>query len=92
MRGDGSMMISPESFANNLEGKSYQELRTIKDDLVAEIAEFERNRLAFAGNEFALPGELTVHPGPDVKYQMQLEYLAATCEKLSEQFNSEFEQ
>ena len=42
------MMVSPETFAADLDGKSCQELRAIKDDLVARVSEFERNRMPFA--------------------------------------------
>jgi hypothetical protein len=86
------MMISPEAFADELEGKSYRELRAVSDELAAEIAEFESERLEHADKGFALPGEITIHPHPDVVYQMDLLYLAETCKKLSEQFNREYEQ
>ena len=86
------MMMSPDAFALNLAGKSYQELRKVKDELVKEIRGFERERLGHADEGFALPGETLVCPGPDVEYQMNLEYLAKVCEMLSEQFNREFEQ
>ncbi|MGI6590946.1 MAG: hypothetical protein ACOX1O_04955 [Eggerthellaceae bacterium] len=86
------MMISPEAFAEGLEGKSCQELRAIKNDLAAATVEFERRRMAFAGDGFVLPGEEPIAPGPDVAYQMNLQYLAETCKKLAEQFIREYEQ
>lgn len=86
------MMISPEEFACKLEDKSYEELREVKDDLAAEIADFERRRMPLSDREFRLPEEPLVCPGPDVAYQMNLEYLSEVCKKLSEQFNREFEQ
>lgn len=84
------MMISPESFAHELGGKSYQELRAIKDDLAAQVTEFERDRLSLADSDFCRPGEPFVCPSPAVVYQMNLEYLAKVCEKLLGQFNREF--
>lgn len=86
------MMIDPKTFASGLEGKNYQELLAVRDELAAEIAEFESERLKHADDGFALPGEILIKPGPDVVYQMDLLYLAETCKKLSEQFNREFEQ
>ncbi|MGI6033453.1 MAG: hypothetical protein ACOX69_08565 [Coriobacteriales bacterium] len=86
------MMISPEIFADELEGKSYRELLAVRDELAVEIAEFESDRLEHADDGFALPEEIVIKPGPDVVYQMDLLYLAETCKKLSEQFNREFEQ
>ena len=41
---------------------------------------------------FCLPGEVSVKPGPDVAYQMNLEYLAEVCKRLAEQFRREYEQ
>lgn len=86
------MMESAESFAAALKGKSYHELRRVKNGLVAEVRGFEHERLVRADEGFCLPGEDLVCPGPDVVYQMNLAYLAKLCEKLAEQFNREFEQ
>ena len=86
------MMVSPETFAADLDGKSCQELRAINDDLVARVSEFERNRMPFADEGLCLPGEVSVKPGPDVAYQMNLEYLAEVCKRLAEQFRREYEQ
>ena len=86
------MMASPDEFALDLEGKSYQELRKGREELVKAVESFERERLEHAEEGCALPGEMHIDPGPDVQYQMNLEYLAQVCEMLSEQFNREFEQ
>ena len=32
-----------------------------------------------------------VKPGPDVEYQMYLEYLAELCKRLGEKYNRDFE-
>lgn len=31
-----------------------------------------------------------IHPRPDVRYQMNLEYLAALCNYISEKYNDEY--
>ena len=48
--------------------------------------------MPFADEGFCLPGEVSVKPGPDVAYQMNLEYLAEVCKRLAEQFRREYEQ
>ena len=38
------------------------------------------------------PAQATMHPTPDVKYQVRLQYLSKLCELICDKFNEEFEQ
>lgn len=76
------MMISPELYVEEMKDKDYKELIEEKDDLVDEIRAFEH-------------GELPAHfyfmdPSPEVRYQMNLEYLGKLCDYMTERFRDEY--
>ncbi len=78
------MMISPEGFAEELSNRSYKELLVERDSLIEEIRRFEKSVDDCTGK-----GSL-YHPSPEVKYQMNLEYLAQVCLLISQKYNEEY--
>ena len=78
------MMMSPEMFVELNKDKKYVELLPIRDELIQSIREFEI--------ETYDPSLATMHPTPDVIYQVRLQYLAKLCELICDKFNEEFEQ
>lgn len=77
------MMISPEGYIEMLEDKSYSGLLKKRDSLIREIRKFEN-----AKNKFG--DECYIHPSPEVRYQMNLQYLRKLCELISEVYNREY--
>ena len=76
------MMISPESFIEfECKGKSYKELLKIRDELLASVCDFENGRFSSE--------EKMIMPSPEVKYQMNLEYLGVLCKLISETYSRE---
>lgn len=76
------MMISPESFIEfECKGKSYKELLKIRDEILASVYDFENGRISSE--------EKMIMPSPEVKYQMNLEYLGVLCKLISETYNQE---
>ena len=80
------MMISPQSYIDDLEDDSYEALIKERDILVREIRHFEKHWEEIMNSEEAL-----ICPSPDVVYQMNLEYLGSLCMLISKKFNEEFE-
>lgn len=77
------MMISPESYIDELKSKTYKELIEEKDKLLKEIFDFENNKIA--------DEEYNIDPSPDVIYQCNLLYLSKLCELIADKFNKEYE-
>jgi len=73
------MMISPESYADTVKDRSYEELVRIRDRLIREIRRFEKKRTTEDWN--------IVCPSPDVVYQMNNDYLIEITRLLNEKFN-----
>jgi hypothetical protein len=70
------MMISPESYREAQQEKSYEDLLRIREELLEEVHAYE--------NHTALnSGDYDVDPDPDVIYQMNLLYLGEVCRLLS---------
>ncbi len=80
------MMISPQSYVDNLKGSSYEELICERNSLIEYIQEYER--LEKAGDRSG--EEWQIHPQPDVRYQMSLEYLSELCAFMQEKYNTEY--
>lgn len=78
------MMMSPDAFLLKYENASYLELLKLKNELVQCIAEFEQDY------DMEEPG-WEMQPGPDVRYQYNLEVLGKLVPKLKEAFNREYE-
>ena len=79
------MMFSPETFIKQLKDYTFPQLIAEKDSLIIEIKELEK---IVYENDRTDP-EWNVDPGPDVRYQMNLEYLAALCKLIKEKYNRE---
>ena len=77
------MMISPETYIDELKNKTYKELLKEKDKLLKEISDFENNKIA--------DEEYNINPSPDVIYQCNLLYLSRLCELIADKFNKEYE-
>lgn len=73
------MMISPEAYIKELEDKSYEELLAEKARLNAKIEEFE--------NHDNSSPTIVISPSPEVRYQCNLEYLAALCNLITKKYN-----
>ena len=80
------MMTSPESFIEQLKDADYFELIRQRDKLVRDIKRFEKKEMA--GDRTGKEWKIT--PGPDVKYQTNLEYLSALCSLMQEKYNREY--
>ena len=80
------MMISPESFAEEHKNDTFEQLIKEREALIDEIRDLED--ILLGGKPLA--EENMTMPGPDVIYQMDLEYLAALCTFMSEKYNKEF--
>lgn len=76
------MMISPEGFIQKHIDKPYEELLCVRDELIAEIRDFEKCKVKST--------EIIMSPSPEVIYQCNLEYLGRLCELISEKYNSNF--
>ena len=74
------MMITPESYIEILEDKSYENLIKERDALIKEIREFEKNK-------DRLGDKWMVHPSQEVRYKCSLQYLAKLCELIAETYN-----
>ena len=77
------MMISPESYIDELKNKNYKELIKEKNKLLKEISDFENNKIA--------DEEYNIDPSPDVIYQCNLLYLSKLCELIADKFNKKYE-
>ena len=74
------MMISPEVYVSMQKDKSYEELIQIREELIEDIKEFEKN-----------PDQTCfMHPSPEVIYQVNLQYLGKLCELIAEKYKEEF--
>ena len=76
------MMICPESYAMMLKDESYEELLSVRDELMEDILYFEAHR-----DE---PEEPRMEPSPEVRYQCDLQYLGEVCKLIAKKYNEEF--
>lgn len=85
------MMISPEEYMTRYVDRSYEELLSVRDDLLRRIFRFEQNRFHTESGEkaSAVKDSARVNPSPDVIYQMNLEYLSILCLLLEKKFRGE---
>ena len=79
------MMISPEMYIHEHKNDSFEQLIEEKDDLVQYIKELE----SIVYDENNNDPSWQIDPGPDVQYQMNLEYLSELCKFISEKYNKE---
>ena len=80
------MMISPSSYIKQLKNAEYLELIEERNNLLAFINDYEAKDIA--GDKSGK--EWSIHPKPDVRYQMYLDYLGALCSLMSEKYNQEY--
>lgn len=82
------MMISPEAYAMLRRNYSLKDLIKERKSLQREIASLEK--IVFDESRFG--EEWMEKPGPDVRYQMTLEYLAELCHLIVEKYREESEE
>ena len=80
------MMISPQEYVKRLQGVSYKDLITERRSLLEKINQFERDERT--GKRRAR--DIYVSPSPSVRYQNDLQRLAALCAYMQEKYNTEF--
>ena len=80
-------MISPEAYIERMEGKSYQELISEREDLITYICEFEKAELSGGTVE---QERRMGHSSAQVMYQVYLEYLSALCRFMHDKYNQEY--
>ena len=80
------MMISPSMYLEEIKDAEYLELIEERDNLLAFIKDYESKDIAGdrSGDEW------NIHPQPDVRYQMYLEYLGELCSLMKEKYNHEY--
>ncbi len=80
------MMISPASYIDKFEDAEYLQLIEERDRLLAFIKNYEEKDIAGdrSGEEWS------IHPQPDVRYQMYLEYLGELCNLMREKYNTDY--
>ena len=80
------MMISPASYIDKFEDAEYLQLIEERDRLLAFIKDYEEKDIAGdrSGEEWS------IHPQPDVRYQMYLEYLGELCNLMKEKYNTDY--
>lgn len=76
------MMISPNNFANEHQDDSYEELIELRDELVGQLKKYEE-----ADHSNSNPANF---PSPEVKYMMNLQYVARLCNMIAKKYNSDF--
>lgn len=79
------MMISPEMYIMEHQNDTFSQLLQERDELIEEIRRLEK--MVF-GEDYESEEWLT-HPSPEVKYQMNLQYLAELCKFISKKYNRE---
>ena len=76
------MMISPQLFLSEHETDSYEQLITLRDELIEEIRAFEKQQIP--------ESQWMVRHSPEVYYQMNLQYLSVLCNYIADRYNREF--
>ena len=79
------MMISPESYKKQFEDATYEELIEERDGLTRFLQEYEK--LEKSGDRTG--PEWNIHPQPDVRYQVYMDYLAELIPFMREKYNKE---
>lgn len=78
-------MISPKSYIEELQDKTYKEILDVRDEMFNEIKYFEENI-----NEI-MSKKTHLHPSPDIIYQWNLWTIGLIFKLLQEKFNEEYE-
>ena len=80
------MMISPSVYVERLKDVPYKELMKHRDELIRSIRRFEKNEQKGDRSD----PDWNYCPSPEVRYQCELEYLAALCTLMHERYNEEY--
>ncbi|MBE6034993.1 MAG: hypothetical protein E7222_09900 [Clostridiales bacterium] len=80
-----TMMISPESYVDDHRNDSFEELIAERNQLVEELNRLEK----IVYDKECADKAWSMHPGPDVQYQVTLQYLAQLCDFLQEKYRRE---
>ena len=80
------MMTSPDAYVSQFENAEYLDLIAERDQLISFIQNYEKNEIAGICSE----EEVIVSPGPDVQYQVYLEYLAELCILMQRKYNRDY--
>lgn len=76
------MMISPNGFVNEHQDDSYEDLIKLRGELIAQLEKYE--------SEDHNNSNIANFPSPEVKYMMNLQYLARLCNLIAKKYNSDF--
>ena len=79
------MMFSPQGYLGEHKNDTFEELIKEREELIDLIKHLDK--LVFFDD--IMSEEWMIHPGPDVQYQMNLEYLVELCNYMSEKYNRE---
>lgn len=77
-------MISPQSYIDDLEGESCEQMIKERDKLIREIRHFEKHREEIMNSE-----EAYICPSPETIYLWNLQALGFLCMLMSEKFKEE---
>ena len=80
-----AMMTSPEVAAEEHKNDTFEQLITERHSCYLELKELKK--IVF--DEKKTDPEWNVHPGPDVRYQWSLEYMAELCKLMQDKYCSE---
>lgn len=80
------MMISPEGYIKRFKNAEYLDLIKERNELLRFITEYEAKEMS--GDRSGAEWDIT--PGPDVRYQMYLEYLGKLCALMQEKYSEEY--
>ena len=73
------MRITPEAFIENNKDKSYEELLSIRDELIGVIRNYE------ADNE-SDPEDVLAYPLPDGNYYCKMKLLGGLCNLIADKY------
>ena len=76
------MRITPEAFIEEQKEKSYEELLSVRDELIGVIRKFE-------ADDEQDPEDVLVNPLVDGNYYCNLKLLGALCNLIAEKFGEE---
>lgn len=80
------MMISPEMYVEQFKDATYQDMIKERDGLIRYIRKYEK--LEKAGDRSGK--EWMIHPQPNVRYQMYMDYLSALLLIMRNKYNEEY--
>ena len=79
------MMIDPSTYIEGRKNDSFEQLIKTRDELIESIKDLEK----IVYEKEKMGPAWGIHPGPDVKYQIYLEYLSELCKLIKEKYNTE---